>query len=677
MDFVRSLFDADFMPHGHCFFWKPEVLWLTVIGDAFVFLAYIAIPMVLVYFVRRRKDFAFNWIFYMFAAFIVLCGLTHGMSIITLWNPIYRLEAVLKLMTGLVSIATAVMLVQLTPAALQYPSPHDLSEANARLKQANDELEARVEARTRELEIARDSATAANQAKSLFLAMMSHEIRTPLNGIIGTTSLMEAANPTPGQRELLGLMRLSGDALLSVINDVLDFARIEAGKLTMAQEPFLLRACIKEASDLAYPSASQKGLGLHVVIAEDVPEVLIGDSSRLRQVLLNLIANSVKFTEKGDIFCRVHLLKATEGRARIHFEVQDTGIGIEEEAQRLLFQAFTQAHALISRTHGGTGLGLAISKRLVEMMHGGISVESKLNEGSRFLFDIELPVGAMTAPHIDASTTLLGRLILIVDDRPLNRQILRHHVESLDCKCIEAEGATEALQILLERRNSDDPVEIALIDMEMPVMDGMMLARSIRSNLQMRRFPLILMSSSMDRKLGETEVGLVDAMLVKPITPQDLRRVIERALRQADIHEPKPITAGEQARRYKMKVLLAEDNLVNQTIGKRLLESLGCEVTLASNGIEAIAAVKGGEFAMVFMDCQMPRMDGYEATRSIREFEVLSARPHVPIIAITANAIPGNREACLEAGMNDFISKPIIYKMLADVLERWERAPEV
>ena len=674
MDFFRNLFKADFMPHGHCFFWRPEVLWLTVLSDALVFLAYMAIPMVLVFFVRRRRDFAFNWVFYMFAAFIVLCGLTHGMAIITLWTPVYRAEALLKLMTGLASVATAVMLVKLAPSALQYPSPQDLSDANARLTLLNEELESKVEARTRELAIARDAAMAANQAKSLFLAMMSHEIRTPLNGIIGTISLMDDTNPTAGQRELMAVIRLSGDALLSVINDILDFSKIEAGKLSMAEEPFYFRSAVQEALELASPEANKKGLGLHLVIAEDVPDVLIGDSSRVRQVLLNLIGNSVKFTKTGDIFCRVRLFEVKEDKARIHCEVQDTGIGIEEAAQGLLFQAFSQADPSMSRTHGGTGLGLSISKRLVEMMNGGIQVESKINEGSRFWFDIELPVGTMPLPNKDKPTDLRGRLILIVDDRPLNRRILRHHLESLDCKCLEAENATEALQILLEQRNSDDPVEIAAIDMEMPVIDGITLARSIRSHVEMRRFPIILVSSSMDRKLGETEVGLVDALLIKPVSPQELQRAVEKALRRAQTREPSQASSEDQGHRSTLRVLVAEDNLVNQTVAKRLLESLGCAVFVAANGIEAVEAAKGGDFAMILMDCQMPQMDGYDATRAIRAYEKLADRLSIPIIAVTANAIQGNRENCLAAGMNDFISKPIILTRLKDVVERWGRA---
>lgn len=674
MDFFRNLFKADFMPHGHCFFWQPEVLWLTVLSDALVFLAYMAIPMVLVFFVRRRRDFAFNWVFYMFAAFIVLCGLTHGMAIITLWTPVYRAEALLKLMTGLASVATAVMLVKLAPSALQYPSPQDLSDANARLTLLNEELESKVEARTRELAIARDAAMAANQAKSLFLAMMSHEIRTPLNGIIGTISLMDDTNPTAGQRELMAVIRLSGDALLSVINDILDFSKIEAGKLSMAEEPFYFRSAVQEALELASPEANKKGLGLHLVIAEDVPDVLIGDSSRVRQVLLNLIGNSVKFTKTGDIFCRVRLFEVKEDKARIHCEVQDTGIGIEEAAQGLLFQAFSQADPSMSRTHGGTGLGLSISKRLVEMMNGGIQVESKINEGSRFWFDIELPVGTMPLPNNGKPTDLRGRLILIVDDRPLNRRILRHHLESLDCKCLEAENATEALQILLEQRNSDDPVEIAAIDMEMPVIDGITLARSIRSHVEMRRFPIILVSSSMDRKLGETEVGLVDALLIKPVSPQELQRAVEKALRRAQTREPSQASSEDQGHRSTLRVLVAEDNLVNQTVAKRLLESLGCAVFVAANGIEAVEAAKGGDFAMILMDCQMPQMDGYDATRAIRAYEKLADRLSIPIIAVTANAIQGNRENCLAAGMNDFISKPIILTRLKDVVERWGRA---
>ncbi len=671
MDFFRNLFKTDFMPHGHCFFWQRDVLWLTILSDSMVFLSYMAIPMVLVFFVRRRKDFAFNWVFYMFAAFIVLCGLTHGMAIVTLWTPVYRAEALLKAMTGFVSVATAIMLVKLTPTALKYPSPQDLTEANAKLRVLNEELESRVEARTRELGEARDAALAANQAKSTFLAMMSHEIRTPLNGIIGTIALMEGTKPTPGQRELLAVIRLSGDALLSVINDILDFSKIEAGKLSMVDEPFYLRNTVNEALELVASGAHQKGLGLHLVFDENVPEVVFGDSGRLRQVLLNLIGNSIKFTNRGDIFCRVRLLDLQGDLARIHFEVQDTGIGIDQASQGKLFQAFSQAESGASRSRAGTGLGLNISKRLVEMMRGGIHVESKIDEGSRFWFDVCLPIGTMPISNVDAGAELRGKLILIVDDRQLNRQILRHHLESLGCQCLEADSAPTALQILLERRNSDDPVEIAAIDMEMPVMDGMTLARSIRSHMEMRRFPIILVSSSMDRKLGETEVGLVDALLIKPVSAQDLQRTMEKALRRAHSRDASGAAIRDTGLGDKVRVLLAEDNLVNQTVAMRLLETLGCDVFVVGNGLEAVEAAKNGHFAMVLMDCQMPLMDGYEATRAIRAYESSAARPNIPIIALTANAISGNRESCLEAGMNDFLAKPIILKQLENVVERW------
>ena len=672
MEFFRDLFRTDFMPHGYCFRWKPEVLWLTVFSDALILLAYITIPVVLVHFVRRRKDLEFNWIFYMFAAFIVLCGLTHGMSIVTLWTPIYRAEAFLKLLTGLVSVGTAALLIRLMPAVLQYPSPADLTEANIRLATLNEELEQRVEERTRELAVAHEKALEANRAKSLFLAMMSHEIRTPLNGVIGTIALLGDTGPTRAQRELMDIIRLSGDALLTVINDILDFSKIEAGKLTTERRPFRLRKTVEEAIDLSSSEARRKGLELHLSMGEAVPDGLVGDGGRLRQVLLNLISNAVKFTNEGEVICRVSLVESDGFRATVHFEVTDTGIGIAPEAMKHLFQAFTQADASMTRRYGGTGLGLTICQRLVAMMNGRIQVESEPGKWSRFWFEITLPVAPAPQPLEQAETqAIAGKRILIVDDKPLNRHIVRQSLQPLSCECVEVGNAADALRILFEKRGTHEAIEMAIIDVEMPVMDGLMLVRAIRELADLRKLPIVLLSSAMDRRLGEYEADLVDALLIKPVAPTTLQRALSAALARAQKWSGEEDNGRGRSGRGQLRVLVAEDNPVNQTVMKRLLERLGCAVEVVPDGEEALKSFEKGSYSLILMDCQMPRMDGYAAALAIRELESRTGRRAIPIVAVTANAMAGSRDACLAAGMNDYLAKPISEASLSQLVEHW------
>lgn len=677
MNWLSDLFRMDFMPHGQCILWRPEVLGLMVFSDALIVLAYMTIPITLVHFVRRRRDLEFNWIFYLFASFIVLCGLTHAMSILTIWKPIYRAEAVLKLMTGLVSMATAWLLIRLMPTLLQYPSPHDLQEANARLARANDELEHAVAERTEELSRARDAAMEANKAKSLFLATMSHEIRTPLNGLIGTMSLLEDTKPTPVQKDLMEIMRLSGDALLTVINDVLDFSKIEAGKLSLERESFDLRKTVREAFGLLSVQARRKGLDLQLDVDREVPQVCVGDAGRLRQILLNLLSNAVKFTGSGFVRCEVKALEVEEKRARMRFVVEDSGIGITAEAQAELFRPFSQADASTTRRFGGTGLGLAICARLVKLMGGTIGVESTVGRGSRFFFDLEFELDRGEDSVADAAAALMGRRILIVDDVEVNRKILRHQLEAAGCECIEAHSAAEALELLMGDLRSASPVDAAIIDVEMPVMNGMMLVRAIRAQKNLSRFPIVLISSAELREAGHSFEDMVHATLLKPAAPTDLLRALSGALWRADcraVHEEESSeeAGAEKAASRERRVLVAEDNPVNLAVIRRLLEKAGYEVQVAVNGEEAFEAARGEDFDFIFMDCHMPRMDGYQATRAIRDYQSRENARMTPIIAVTADAMPETREACLAAGMNDFMVKPISHRTLLGVLRRWE-----
>lgn len=681
MNWLGDLFRMDFMPHGQCFLWKPEVLTLMVVSDALIVLAYMTIPWTLMHFVRRRRDLEFNWIFYLFASFIVLCGLTHAMSILTIWKPIYRAEAILKLMTGLVSLATAWLLIRLMPTLLRYPSPHDLQEANARLERANDELEQAVTERTAELASARDAALEANKAKSLFLATMSHEIRTPLNGLIGTLALLEDTKPTPAQCDLMQIMRLSGDALLTVINDVLDFSKIEAGKLSIERAPFDLHNTVKEAFELLSVQARRKALDLRLDMEDAVPAALVGDAGRLRQILLNLLSNAVKFTGSGSVRCAVSVLQLSEARAKLRFVVEDTGIGITKEAQADLFRPFTQAEASTTRRFGGTGLGLAICARLVHLMRGSIAVESEVGKGSRFWFDLELERDHREVPQAAERLALVGKKVLIVDDLEVNRKILRHHLESAGCHCLEANAATEALELLMAHFRDKTPIDAAIIDVEMPVMNGMMLVRAIRAQANFNRFPIVLMSSVELRDAGNRFDEMVHATLLKPASADDLTKALRGALSRAGARLASNQDSAfegfpdpDDGKRRAWRVLVAEDNPVNLAVVRRLLEKTGCEVRIAVNGEEAVVAVQEEDFDFILMDCHMPRMDGYQAARAIRNHEANRQVPETPIIAVTADAMPETRDACLAAGMNDYILKPINPRVLRDIVQKWGQA---